>query len=73
MILFTTDRRIRFAGLFKNCPAPASNFVKKAGWRYRTFAKKMINGFELSKKSWVALSNFFGNVRKTWPDEKTRS
>jgi hypothetical protein len=46
-ILFTTDRRIRLAGLFKNCPAPGSNILKKAGWRYRIFAKKLISVIEL--------------------------
>lgn len=56
---FTSESRIRFAGLFKNCPATLPDFCKKVDQRYRTFLKKPDGGIELSGKSPAKLLAFF--------------
>jgi len=50
MTLSTSDRMIRFDGLFKKSRMAASNFSKKADQRYRTFVKKFVAGYELFRK-----------------------
>jgi len=59
MTLSTSDRMIRFDGLFKKSRMAASNFSKKADQRYRTFSKKSGCASELFKKMWIAVPDFF--------------